>query len=325
MTGGPPLGPTRRAALAGLAGLGGAALLGPGAFAAAAIGLQRKRGAGEAGRGFAVVDWALLETALILGLEPLAAPELVLYRRLAVEPPVPSAVADLGLRGSLSFERLALADPAIVFGSNFSAWAAPQIEAIAPFVTYDLFLAGEPPLSNIEAMTRDLGDRFAVRARADRQIEETGALLGACRDRLRAGPFRDVLLVDLGDAHHVRVYGSDSLFGDVLQRLGLPNTWEGGTRYSATAPVGMEVLAEFPEAFLLVVGPVPPDAGRAIETGALWQALPQVAAGRMAVLPPVNAFGALASARRLSRFVTAALLGERQNPEGATIRRSVRS
>ncbi|MBP0616787.1 ABC transporter substrate-binding protein [Jiella mangrovi] len=265
----------------------------------------------SAARRFAVVDWALLETTLFLGLVPVAAPELILFRRLAVEPDVPRSVADLGLRGALSFERLAMLKPDIVYGSNYSAWTAPQVETVAPLKIFDLFQPGEPPLAKIEAMTLALAEDLGIAQEARTVIARARAELSAHRGRLSATKQRGVLLVDVGDANHVRVYGRDSLFGDTMTRLGLENVWRDGTRYSASAPVGMEALAAYPDAFLIIVGPVPPDARAAILHGALWQALPSIAAGRFAIIEPCNAFGGLPASLRFARFVTAALLAEK--------------
>ncbi len=259
---------------------------------------------------FAVVDWALLETVLSLGLVPLAAPELVLYERLAVEPHVPDRVVDLGLRGALSFERLALIAPDVVYGSNYSAWTAPQIEPIAPLKIFDLFQPGEPPLAKIETMTVAIADDFGIAATGRSVVADAHKTLKRQRDRLTAAGAQDVILVDIGDSHHVRVYGNDSLFGETLTRLGLANAWKAGTRYSASAPVGMEALAAYPDAFLLVVGPVPPDAELAVRNGALWHALPAVVTGRFALLPSCNAFGGLPAAVRFARFVSEALLSK---------------
>ncbi len=64
---------------------------------------------------------ALLETLLALGVVPVAAAELVLYRRQVIEPAVPESVADLGLRGSPSFEALKLLAPDLILGSNYTA------------------------------------------------------------------------------------------------------------------------------------------------------------------------------------------------------------
>ena len=46
----------------------------------------------------AAIDWAMLETAVALGVMPVAATELIQFRVDAVEPEIPATVADLGLR-----------------------------------------------------------------------------------------------------------------------------------------------------------------------------------------------------------------------------------
>ena len=265
-------------------------------------------------RRFAVIDWALLETVLTLGLTPLGAPELVLYDKLVVEPKVPSKVADLGLRGALSFERLALLRPDVVYGSNYSAWAAPQVEAIAPLKLFDLFLPGDPPLGRIMAMTERVARDFGLSDQGRNRVETCRAVLSTLSRDLASARTRQVIAIDVGDTNHIRVYGKDSLFGDVLSRLGLEIAWTASTRYSANAPVGMEALASFPNAFLIIVGPVPPEAKAAIETGALWQALPAIERGRYAVLPPCNAFGALPTAERFARLVSDAILAAKSAP-----------
>jgi len=67
----------------------------------------------------AVLDWAMFETLLALDVTPVAATELVQFRKVAVEPDVPSHVADLGLRGSPNFEMLRLSDPDLIVSSHW--------------------------------------------------------------------------------------------------------------------------------------------------------------------------------------------------------------
>ncbi len=92
------------------------------------------------------------------------------------------------------------------------------------------------------------------------------------------------------------------MLGDVLARLGFENAWKDATSYSAAAPVGIEALARVPEASLIVVSPVPPEARWTLGESALWQALPMVREGRVATIEPVNHFGGLPSARRFARL-----------------------
>ncbi|MFX9123752.1 hypothetical protein ABTN41_20005, partial [Acinetobacter baumannii] len=84
-----------------------------------------------------------------------------------------------------------------------------------------------------------------------------------------------------------RIFGADSMFGEVLARLGLANAWTQPTSYSAMAPVGIETLAQFPDARIAVIGPEPPDVPAMLARNAFWQALPPVRAGRVAMLGPI--------------------------------------
>jgi iron complex transport system substrate-binding protein len=97
------------------------------------------------------------------------------------------------------------------------------------------------------------------------------------------------------------------MFGDVLGRLGFQNAWPKPTSYGAAAPVPLEVLAEVPEASIVIISPVPPDAQGTLARSPLWNAIPAVRAGRVATLPPVNPFGALPAASRFAWLFTEAL------------------
>ena len=283
----------RRGFMAGLATL---ALVPPGAAAT----LPRR---------IAVLDWALLETILALGVTPVAAVELGLFRRLAVEPEVPQRVIDLGLRGSFNLELLSSVRPDLIYISPFNAWAEPQIARIAPTRSYPIFGGGQRPLDLVEAAMQGMGAELEREQAATSYIAGTRALIAASRQNLAGFAHRPVYLVNLGDARHVRVFGPDSLFGSVMADIGFTNAFTGNTRYAASAPIGIEAMAERPDAIIVVVGPVPPDAAAALPHSALWKAIPAVAAGRAYILPAMNAFGGLPTARRFTRLFEAALSG----------------
>lgn len=83
-----------------------------GASALAAMPLPASASASASPLRIAAVDWAMLETALALGIVPVAATELVHYRRWVVTPEMPDGVADLGLRGAPNLEVLVRSAPA---------------------------------------------------------------------------------------------------------------------------------------------------------------------------------------------------------------------
>jgi len=261
-----------------------------------------------AGLRVATVDWSVFETLLALGAPPVAAPELRQFREIAVEPEVPASVTDLGLRGTINFELLLLTRPQLIFSSSFYVGSEPRLRRIAPVETFTIYAPGLLPYEPAVAMTRSIGQRLGIAETAERYIAETEAELSALRDRLKPYATRPVIPVNLGDARHFRVFGDDSMFGEVLKRLGLVNAWAERTSYSAMAPIGLEALVRVPEAFIALIPPVPPGAMRALETSAFWNALPNLREGRLLQLGSINPYGGLPAARRFARLLTAALI-----------------
>lgn len=256
----------------------------------------------------ATVDWAVLETLLGLGIVPVAAPELLQFRDIAVEPEVPAGVADLGLRGALNFEMLMLCKPDLIFSSSLYAPSEPLLRKIAPVQSFTIYAPGSRPYTACVAMTRAIGSRLGREETAEQLIYDAELEFSALRERIGTVGIRKVVPISLGDARHFRAFGADSMFGGVLNMLGLENAWPEEMSASAWAPVGLEALAGLPDAWIVIVPPVPPDAANTLADSVLWQALPNVRRGCVLTLGPVNPFGALPAARRFARLFVAALI-----------------
>jgi len=277
------------------------------AAAASVLAAQGSAAAGAAPLRVATVDWALLETLLAIGVVPVAATELTMFRRIAVEPEVPASVVDIGLRGSPNYEALRLARPDLVLSSNYYAWAEAKLRLVAPVERISIYGTGEQPFKAAEEATLRLGRETGQDHEAERTIAETHAELDRFRDAIAGGDGRPLLLINLGDAHHFRVFGSDSMFGNVLTRLGLRNAWTARTSYAASAPLGLETLAGMPDAWIVIIPPIPPEAQRALPRSAFWNALPNVKAGRVLTLESVNPFGGMPAGLRFARLLASAL------------------
>ncbi|AZO00794.1 iron-siderophore ABC transporter substrate-binding protein [Mesorhizobium sp. M9A.F.Ca.ET.002.03.1.2] len=253
------------------------------------------------------IDWGMLETMIALGIEPVAATELIQFRKIAIEPTVPRSVTDLGLRGTPNYELLRIVAPDLIAISSFYEYQRPILERIAPVFAQTVYEPGVPPYPLAEAATLALGEKLGRQAEAKRYVDETSVEITRLRATPPSASGRPVFVISLGDSRHFRAFGRDSMFGDVLLRLGLENAWADETSYSAAAPVGLEALARVPDASILVVSPLPADVGRSLPANALWNALPAGREGRVALLEPINHFGCLPSARRFARLATAAL------------------
>ena len=265
-------------------------------------------GMGRAAEGprVATLDWAILETLLAIGANVVAATELRQFREVAVTPAVPASVLDLGLRGTPNFEVLRYARPDLIFNSNFYGWADDRMRLIAPVESHTIYSAGKSPYQLSEEMTVAIGERLGLPA--------AQSFVASCRDRLdtyRAEWVRaerlQILPINLGDARHFRVFGSDSMFGEVLTRMGLENAWRTLTSYSATAPVGIDALATMPDAWIVLIPPHPAEAYAELQDSAFWQALPAVRAGRVITLEPIDPYGALPAGLRFADLLSKGL------------------
>ncbi|MBY3222185.1 ABC transporter substrate-binding protein [Rhizobium laguerreae] len=275
------------------------------AGAAASLSVPAYSRAAESVR-VATLDWALLETLLAIGANVVAATELRQFREVAITPDVLATTADLGLRGTPNFEVLRFARPDLIFNSNFYAWADERMRGVAPVESHAIYKPGESPFALAEQATLAIGERLQL-ATARQLTEELAARLDRYRALLAAGDGRSVIPINLGDARHFRVFGSDSMFGEVLKRVGLTNAWQAQTSYSAAAPVGIEILASMPDAWIVMIPPHPADALATLATSSFWNALPAVREKRVLMLGSINPYGALPAAGRFADLLAEGL------------------
>ncbi|WP_186376913.1 iron-siderophore ABC transporter substrate-binding protein [Agrobacterium sp. DE0009] len=256
----------------------------------------------------AAIDWAMLETSVALGVMPVAATELIQFRAGAVEPTLPRSVADLGLRGAPNFELLQLSRPDLILISPFYTRYTSRLETIAPVFSLPFYVRGEPPFGKALAAVTALGQRLDRTEEAKRVLAETEAALQTMRARLAAFSGRPTYVINIGDARHFRAFGSDSMFGDILGRLGLANAWVNRSQFTFAAPVPIENLAASPEARIVIVSDIPVEARESLRNSAIWRALPAVRDGRVVELANVAPYGGITAGRRFARLLTEAML-----------------
>lgn len=259
-----------------------------------------------AGEDVAIVDWALLETCLALGVAPMAAVELENYRKLVIEPALPDSIVDLGLRGSINFELLASLQPKKIYGSNYTAWANDLMQPIAPVVSLSVYGEKKSPYAAAEVAMRAMAADFGLSKKADSYIGQTEDFIRQSGERIAKYRKHPLLIINIGDAKHIRVFGGDSIFGVVAEKMGFRSAWT-STSYSATAPISIEALVDYPDAIVIIISPIPPEARRALPQSALWQAMPSIRDGRVFTLDPINPFGGLPTAVRFARLLQEAL------------------
>lgn len=258
----------------------------------------------------ATVDWTLTETLLALGVIPVGVAETDGYRRWVDSPALPPEVIDIGLRSQPNRELLARLDLDFILISPLYGTLEPVVSRIAPVVSMTMYGPGEDLWSRVRAVTLELGERVGRAQKAHKLMAALDAKLDQLRQRFAEREIKPLLVVQLIDDRHVRVYGDNSLFDAVMQQLGIDNAWTGGTNHWGFANEGVEALAAATDAQLVVVEPVPQGARDALEQSLVWQRLPSVQRNGMMTLPAVWSFGGPASAGRFADLLAEALLGD---------------
>ncbi len=261
----------------------------------------------------AILDWGLTTSVLSLGIIPAGVAEIELYHRWADDFPVPSGVQDVGLRTEPNLEVLAALKPDVIITTPFSEGVRPMLERIAPTHSYATYTPAGQPLNRSIQVLREIAEVLKAQKQAEDVIARAEETFISLRRALEGRSVPPLLLAGFMDSRHARIYGQESLFGNVLDRLGLQNAWKAPTNFWGFSLVGTHELAPFPDAQLFAIEPIPADAPLSRSGSGLWQSMPFVRAGSVAILPTCWAFGDVSTALRFARSLTNAIL----NPEGS--------
>lgn len=254
------------------------------------------------------LDYGLTETLLALGTAPVGVPDLEGYDRWVVEPSLPSSVVDVGSTFEPNLELIQQLEPDLVLTTPFLAGLRDRLERIAPTLSLAIYTPEREPYRRARSVARRLGERLDREAAADSLIDAVDATIRRARRSLKGRHDTPLYVVRFLDPRHVRVFGEGSLYDDVMERLGIPNAWEGDTNHWGFSTVGIEALATRRDARLFYLDPPPPDVLPTLERSALWSNLPFVEAGEVHPFPVVLMFGGLPAAERFAELLTRRLI-----------------
>ena len=283
---------TRRSLLRGLAA--SPLLAAPGAFAL-----------GRYGR-IVSLDYALASTLISIGAKPLGVASLADWDRWVVEPAMPDDVVDIGSSWEVNFELLAALKPDLVLTTPYLEALRPRLETFAPVLSIPVYTGdGKPVLPSAYRATEMLGDFIGMGAEARRFLAEAEGRFADCRQKL-AGIGHRVLLINIMDPRHARIFGAPGLYHGVLERLGIANAWTGTGNYWGFQTIGIEELAahDDPDIRLFAFEPLPRGVMAKLTSSPVWQALPAARPGRFDILPGVLMFGMVREAMRFADIIT---------------------
>lgn len=254
------------------------------------------------------LNWGVAETLYAMGVRPAGAAEIPGYDALVREPATPRGVADVGLQGAPSMEALVALAPDRILIQSWQQHLRRGLERAARVDSVTIFTGKDDAYANAGIAARHIGCLLSCPDRAEDLIATCDRRIETARTRLAGYDGRPLYLAQMLDGNIISLFSTGSLFQAALLRLGLQNAWRGapnllwgGTR------VGIERLAEDPEARLVLIDPAGAPAGRGLFAGDLWGLLPAVRAGRVVRIRGVWGFGALPSGTRFAEALAAAL------------------
>lgn len=254
-----------------------------------------------------VLDWALAEQMLDLGLVPLGAPEIELYRDWVGDPAMPDAVHEIGRRDAPDLETLARLEPDLMLACDRPDTEVARLERIAPILVFTCFDARHDNAAAARRIYLTLAELFGREGHATERLELAQAELDALAADLAplAARMEAAAAVRLNGDATAWVYGANSVAETALERLGLRNALPQPASRWGVALQPVDTLAGVERGALLAI--LPHQAGPSLFESPLWRFLPAVRDGRYAEVAPVWSYGGALSLLRHARAFQAAL------------------
>lgn len=256
------------------------------------------------------LDRAPTETLLALGIPPIGVADVSGYRQWVGSPSLPQGTTDVGLPSAPNLELLQQLKPELILVTQGFSYDQATLEQVAPVFSCVIYTQGDHPYRQARRVTLALGKTLAAEDRAEGLLSAAEEAMRRAQAALQPYENRPFYVVSFVDERHVFVFGQKSLFGDVLTSVGLRNAWTGPVNFWGYAVLGVDALAQTPEAMLLIVGKTTDGVHRSLAANSLWKNLPFVRDQHVIWMPPAWMFGAVPSAQRFAELLVTTLSAE---------------
>lgn len=252
------------------------------------------------------LEWRPIEMLIACGVMPMGVADKQNYHRWVSEPALPEPVIDVGLRNEPNYELMSRMQPSLFVISSGFGVGAKELTTIAPCWETSFYDEHGHPLTLLETEILRLGTFLGTESEAQnhleyfhRHIDKTKAALPSIN--------KPLVIFSFLDSQRVMIFGQQSLFNDLLSRLGLHNAWDGKTNRWGSAIVGIETLVNLEGAIGLCLTHGDDDPVHSLADSALWQVMPFVRDKQLHLLPAVWFYGGSYSAMRFCDLLPEAL------------------
>lgn len=216
-------------------------------------------------------DYAVADTLSALHQPPLALAGLAQYRQLYQEYLLPDTF-ELGLRFQPNLEYLASLKPdTVVIAPPAHLNLEDKLSHITHVIKTQPFVKNLDVWLSLEQLTRDVGELNSKQQQAEEFIDSVEARMSAIAAQI-GRPADKLLIIEIRDNQHVRVYGPGSLEDAALTRLGFENPWQGPTNNWGFSTLSVREAFELTGQIVVLRPAYSQDiTGSTLPTSGLWQ------------------------------------------------------
>lgn len=259
----------------------------------------------------AVFDWTIAETLLSLDPAAVSLGNTAAFHTWTGYDYEDINIIDIGTQIFPNMELLSNISPEQILLSPNQTRLGERLHEIAPITILQSYPYTRERNGSLwlrlETFTLDVGKAANLSEEAQQLVSDTRLHLESLKNDIPPQP--PLLIIQLVNEHHVRIYGADSMFQGVLEQLGLKNAWTGNTNQWGYSLVSIRELFNVNEARLVILeSAFPIGIENNIENSGAWHFLPSVQRGDFVVLP--SSFwiaGALPSSLRFADSLVRAL------------------
>ncbi|MGH2304650.1 ABC transporter substrate-binding protein [Campylobacter taeniopygiae] len=201
------------------------------------------------------LDWTMAETMMMLNYQPLAVGDKRIYNTWVKEPALPKDVKDVGLRVQPNIEYIINLQPDLIITSSLFSIDNYLLKNKIKII--DFYQNKKDVYSSINEGVLQIGILLNKKQEALNLIDDTRIFFETSKKKLRYT--KPIAIVQFIDKKHLRIYNKHSLFGAVLDQLGLRNAYDKNTNNAwGVDIISFLDLLKFPkETKFMVIKPTP--------------------------------------------------------------------
>lgn len=170
------------------------------------------------------LDWAIAETMMILDYQPLAVGDKRIYNVWVKKPLLPDNVKDVGFRAQPNIEYIIGLKPDLIITSSLFSLNNNVLKDNIKIVNIDFYRDKQDVYSSINDSVLKIGMILDEKQKALEFIKETKDFFSDLKQNTHYS--KSIAVVQFIDKKYLRIYTRHSLYGAVIEQLGLKNAYK---------------------------------------------------------------------------------------------------